>query len=238
MRVSDLFQGRLRDTIGISERRQRQLNRAMQIGLVGLLFVGIERGSVGVIVNCAVALGVAQLPAVLEKDYEIPLDAGLTTWITAAAFLHALGTTGIPGAGQSFYRGTNWWDHMTHVLSSSVVAAAGYTTVRAIDQHTDDIRLPSKYMFVFILLFVLAFGVFWEVIEFVIGLAALEFGSARVLTQYGLGDTMKDMIYNTIGGVVVALWGTAHLTDVAGHVQRQFVADDADPDGETGAGPE
>jgi hypothetical protein len=226
MNLSDLLEGRLRDTVGISARRQEQVSRAMQLSLVGLLFIGMDRGSVGITVNCAVALALTELPAVLERDYDIPLDAGLTLWITSAAFLHALGTVGIPGTEQSFYRGTEWWDHMTHVLSSSVVAAAGYTTVRAIDQHTDDIRLPPKFVFVFILLFVIAFGVFWEVLEFGIGLAAEEFGSARVLTQYGLGDTMWDMIYNTFGGVVVALWGSAHLNDVVGAVQEKFGADD------------
>jgi hypothetical protein len=34
---------------------------------------------------------------VLERDYGVPLDAGLTLWITAAVFLHAFGRIGIRG---------------------------------------------------------------------------------------------------------------------------------------------
>jgi hypothetical protein len=34
--------------------------------------------------------------------------------------------------------------------------------------------------------------------------------------QYGLDDTMLDLLFDTLGGVVVAVWGTAHLTDVVG----------------------
>jgi hypothetical protein len=124
----------------------------------------------------------------------------------------------MPGADQNFYATIWWWDHLTHALSSSIVAAVGYTTVRAIDQHSEDIYLPPRFMFVFILLFVLAFGVLWEVIEFTLSEFAALAGATSVLTQYGLEDSMLDLVFNTIGAVVVAVWGTAHLTDVVGGV--------------------
>ena len=209
---------RLRDYLGIGRRRQKQLTRLMELSLVGLLFIGIERGNTGIIVNTLIALAVTELPPIMERDFDIPMDAGLTLWITTAVFLHALGTVGLPGSDLSFYRTVPWWDHLTHVLSSSVVAGAGYATARAFDQHTDAVEFPPKFMFVFILLIVIAFGVLWEVIEFGLGgLGSLTGGS--VLTQYGLEDTMLDLIFDVIGGVVVAVWGTAYLTDVAGAVR-------------------
>ena len=48
---------KLRDRLGISARRQRQLAWAMEVGLVGMFFVGLYEGNTGVIVNAAVALG-------------------------------------------------------------------------------------------------------------------------------------------------------------------------------------
>ena len=207
---------RIRDRLGFTERRQRLAVRLMEFGLVGLLFIGLERGSTGIIVNASVALLVAQLPPILERDYNLPMDAGLTLWITAAVFFHALGTVGLPGSELSFYRSLPWWDHLTHALSSSVVAGVGYATARAFDQHSDQIHLPPRFMFVFILAFVVAFGVLWEVIEFALGGAAAMLGTGAVLTQYGLGDTMLDLVFDIIGGVIVAIWGTAYLTDVAG----------------------
>ncbi|MFC4359160.1 hypothetical protein ACFO0N_14530 [Halobium salinum] len=209
---------RLRDHLGVSARRQEQASHAMQVVLVGIFFVGLYDLNGGVVVNAGVALGITYLPALLERDYQIPMDAGLTLWITSAVFLHALGTVGLPGMEDSFYQSVWWWDHLTHALSASVVAAVGYTTARAIDEHTDAIHLPGRFMFVFILLFVLAFGVFWEVIEFAVSLAAAALGADSVLTQYGLDDTLLDLVFNTLGGVVVALWGTAHLSDVVGAV--------------------
>jgi hypothetical protein len=213
---------RFRELVRLDERTQRRLSRVMQLTLVGLLFIGFERGDLGIIVNAGVAFAITYLPAVLERDYQIPMNPGLTLWITAAVFLHALGTVGIPGTDQSFYTSLPWWDSVTHALSASVVAAIGYTVARGVDEHTDAVYLPERFMFVFILLFVVAFGVFWEVLEFAIGGAADLLGNDAILTQYGLGDTMTDLVFDIVGGVLVALWGTAHLTDVVGAVAARL----------------
>lgn len=226
---------RLRDRVGLSDAAQRRLAWLMEVALVVVLGAGIYLGNTGVIVNAGVALLVAQLPPILERDYNIPMDVGLTLWITSAVFLHAVGTVPLPAAvvdvvgstpeGQRYatlYTSGDWWDHLTHALSASIVAAVGYATARALDEHVDDIHLPPEFMFVYILMFVLAFGVFWEVVEFVIGEAAATLGMGSVLTQYGLDDTMKDLVFNTLGGIVVAIWGTAYLTDVSDAIGRRF----------------
>jgi len=209
---------RLRDRVAIGTRWQLRLTRGMQVALVGLFVVGLIEGKTGVVVNTAVAFGVSLLPAYLERDYDIPLNAGLTLWITTAVFLHALGTVGIPFTPGNFYNAYPWWDSVTHTLSSTIVAAAGYTTARAFDEHSDAVRIPPKFMFAFILIVVMAFGVFWEVIEFALGELAALTGGAAVLTQFGLGDTMMDLVFDTVGAVLVAVWGTAYLTDVVGGV--------------------
>ena len=213
---------KLRDVLGISDRRQEQATRAMELAMVGIFAIGLERGSLGIMVNAAAALVVTELPAVLERDYNLPMDAGLTLWITTAVFLHAVGTVGIPGSEYSFYQGLWWWDHLTHALSASVIAAVGYTTVRALDRHSASVHLPPKFVFVFILLFTIAFGVLWEVLEFAISGVAALVGVGSVLTQYGLEDTMKDLIFNTLGGVLVALWGSTYLSDMVGAVATKF----------------
>ncbi|WP_246982830.1 hypothetical protein [Halorientalis marina] len=205
---------RIRDYVGISSAWQRRIAYGMELVLVGLLFIGIERGSTGIIVNTGVGLLVTQLPPILRRDFDVPMDPALTLWITSAVFLHALGTVGLPGSEANFYRTIPWWDNVTHALSSSVVAAAGYATARSFDEHAEGVSLPPRFMFVFILLFVLAFGVLWEVIEFVLAEAAALLGTGAILTQYGLEDTMVDLIFDTVGAVIVAIWGTAHLSDV------------------------
>jgi hypothetical protein len=114
---------------------------------------------------------------------------------------------------------------MTHALSASVVAAAGYATVRSIDEHSESVYLPKRFIAVIILLFVLAFGVLWELLEFTIGLTADAFGVSAVLTQYGVYDTLWDIIYNSIGGILVALWGGVYLSDLSAALGERLWTD-------------
>ncbi|WP_302080075.1 hypothetical protein [Salinibaculum rarum] len=215
---------RVRDWLGISKRRQKQLSYAMELGLVGIIFAGIWGGSTTVVVNAFVGVVATQIPPILERDYDIPMDPALTLWITSAVFLHAFGVLGLPGAEQNLYGQLPWFDHVTHALSASVVAAVGYSTARALDEHSPDIHLPRQFMFVYILLFVLAFGVIWEVIEFGLGELARWQGNTALLTQHGLEDTMLDMVFDTVGALVVATWGTVHLNDIAGYIADQLEA--------------
>jgi hypothetical protein len=204
---------RIRDLLRISERRQRQATRGMQTFLALMLAAGVVLGNVGVIVNATIGLLVTFLPGILERDVDLPMDAGLTLWISAAVFLHALGTITLPGIGKP-YVNVWWWDHVTHALSASLVAGVGYSTTRAVDIHSDSVSLPPRFHFVFILLFVLAFGVLWEVIEFMIGLAASYTGTPGILTQYGLEDSMLDLVFDTVGAVIVAVYGSNQLSEV------------------------
>ncbi len=214
---------KLRDYVGLSKRRQHQASWAMQLLLVGILFIGIDRGSATVVVNALVAIGVAQLPPLLQRNYEIAMDPALTLWVTAAAFFHALGVVGPPGGGTgTFYGSIYWWDHFTHALSASVVTAAGYATLRALDRHSDAIVLPARFMFVFLLIFIMAFGVAWEVLEFGLGEAARYVGNRSLLTQYGLEDSMMDLVFDLIGAILVAVWGTAYLSDFSQQIERVF----------------
>ncbi|SEW29390.1 hypothetical protein [Halobacterium jilantaiense] len=205
----------LADRIRVSARRQRQAARGMQLSLVGFLFVGVYEGDPGIVANAGLGLAVTYLPAVLERDYGIPMDAGLTLWITSAVFLHALGIVGLPGSETNFYApgGIPWWDHLTHALSSSVVAGGGYAVVRAVDEHSDDVELPPRFVSVFILSTVLAAGVFWEVVEYAL-MAVSDLTGGSLLVVYGLGDIVLDLVFNAAGAVVAAVWGTAHLGGV------------------------
>jgi hypothetical protein len=206
--------GRL-ERLGLTEPRQRRLVRVLQVVMVGIFALGIWLGNGGIAVNAGIGLAVTFLPAVLERSYKFTLSAGIVLWITVAMFLHAFGTVPLPGLDfLSPYRGTWWWDHMTHALSSSLVAAVAYAIVRALEDHTEFVTMPPRFLFAFMLLFVLAFGVLWELLEFYISVAASALGTGSVLTQYGLEDTVLDMFYNTLGGLIVALFGAATLAGV------------------------
>jgi len=212
------------DRVGLSDRAQKIATQAMQYALFGMITVGFYEGSIGIMVNAGVGFVVTYIPALLERDYDIQLDPGLVLWITLAVFFHGFGSVGLPGAEAHPYRSIWWWDHLTHTFSASIVAGAGYVTVRAIDEHTTAVSFPSRFVLLFILLFTVAFGVLWEVLEFAIALVAEATGAPSVLSQYGIGDTMIDLLFDTLGGIVVGLWGTAHLSDITQRLTERIGA--------------
>ncbi|QCS42465.1 hypothetical protein [Natrinema versiforme] len=199
-----------------SVRNQRRLTRAMQLVLVALVGYGLLDGQPKAIVNGSVALLITVLPALLERNYDLPLDPWLALWITSAVFLHTLGSAGLYGQ-------IGWWDHLTHALSASLIAGVGYTAARAVDLHVDDIHIPSRIAFVYIFAVVMAFGVIWELFEFGLDILAAETGLTMPLAQHGLDDTVRDLMFNSLGALLVGLFGQVYLTDVAETVRERLL---------------
>ncbi len=200
-------------------KNQRRLTRLMQGLLLAIVVYGLFYNQPKAITNGGIALVITFLPAMLERNYDLPLDPWLGLWITLAVFLHTMGSAGL-------YARIGWWDHLTHAMSASLVAGVGYTVARAIDLHSDDIRIPSRFAFVYILIVVLAFGVIWELFEFGLDLVADATGITMPLAQHGLDDTVRDLMFNSLGAVVVATFGQAHLSNVAETVRTSLLTKD------------
>jgi hypothetical protein len=189
----------------------------MQFALGGLVAYGVVAGEPKAIINGGVTLLITFVPAVLERNYDLPLDPWLALWITAAVFLHTLGSAGL-------YSRIFFWDNITHAMSASLIAAAGYTVARAVDIHSDDIHIPRRVAFVYIFVIVLSFGVVWELFEFGLDIAADATGLEMPLAQHGLDDTVRDMMFNSLGALLVAAFGQAHLAGIAQLVQERLLA--------------
>lgn len=187
---------------------QRRLTVVLQLLLFAIVVYGLLVGQPKAITNGAIGLGVTLLPALIRRNYQFSLDPWLGLWITTAVFLHTLGSAGL-------YVQFAWWDSVTHALSASLVAGAGYTAARVIDLHSEAIHIPTQFVFVYLFIVVLAFGVIWELFEFGLDLLSAETGLTMPLAQYGLDDTVVDMLYNSLGALLVALFGQAHLTGIA-----------------------
>lgn len=192
--------------MNISQRNKDLLARFMQLILAALFATGLYTGETKIIINAGLGLAITFVPAVLERKYDLTVNPFLSLWIASAVFFHALGS-------MWFYSRVWWWDHMTHALSASLMAGTGYTLIRTLDIHSEKIKLPDKFMFVFILLTVIAFGVVWELFEFSLDVISNLTGLTMPLAQHGLEDTMKDMMFNTAGALIVAGAGQAYLSE-------------------------
>lgn len=184
------------ETAGLTDVQQRAIAAALQMVLAGILVFGLVTGHPGTAITGGITLGVTLLPALLERRFDYTLDPGLLLWLTLAATIHMFGSMGL-------YDQFTWFDNIAHTVSAMVIAGVGYASFRAVELHSDDIDTPPAFRPVFVLVFVLATGVFWEV---------LEFGLGDFITVYGVQDIVTDMMFNTLGGVIVAVWGTGYVS--------------------------
>lgn len=173
-----------------------KLTRNLQAIIAGLVLFGLMTRNLAIVINGVLGLLTTFLPAVLKRDHQIALEPPLVLWITLAIFLHTLGML---GPYQDFW----WWDHLTHTLSAMVVATVGYAITRAIDVYWEEIRLPSDFLFIYIILITLAAGVLWEVLEFVGHELGKLLGGGPLLIQYGVKDTVIDLVFDAIGAIIV-----------------------------------
>lgn len=198
-----------------SPRTLRRLNRAMQAAIVAVLLAGLWLPNASVVINALLAFAVTLLPAVIQRDHRLTLSPTATVWLTATVLLHAVGMLGPYGT-------VWWWDHLTHTLSAAVVASVGYVAARALDVHSDAIYFPREFMVAFVLLFTLALGVLWEVLEFAARTLGEAYGYGPLLYQYGLADTIVDLVFDAVGALVVAAFGAGTLSDAVDALVRRL----------------
>lgn len=205
----------LREKLGITERRERLLTRLLQAVLAGICLFGLATFQLGMAANGAFGLALTLLPAAIRKQYNYTMNAGLVLWITAAVWLHSVGSLGP-------YSWFPWYDNVTHTMSAVVIAGVGYATFLGFERHSNELDVPSEFRAVFIVVFVLAMSVIWELIEFASGAIPALVGIDAPLVVYGVDDIVTDTIFNTLGGVLVAVGGSSDFHELAGFARRRF----------------
>ncbi len=181
------------------KKRLKIISRAMQLGMLGVAIAGPLTGNMTWLLAALFSLFISGVPSILRRDLRMVLPAGLNFWLVLALFLHVVG--GYSG----FYDDVAGWDHLTHAMTSSLMAALGFVVVVSIDKYVVSIRLPPAFLAVFIVMFTMAIGVFWEVIEY-----AMDALTGTHL-QYSLDDTMLDLFFDSFAGLAVAAAGTYYL---------------------------
>lgn len=186
------------DRLGLSDSKERLVARGLQLVLAGLAVYGLWIGRTEIAVTGALTLSITLLPALLRREYGYSMDAGLVLWITVAMVLHTAGYLGL-------YDQYQWYDEITHVISGTIIAGVGYASFRALELHSEAIDVPSEFRAVFVVVFVIAAGMVWEVFEFTFG---------ALVTVYGIDDIVTDFVFNAAGAVIVAVWGTGYVDEL------------------------
>ena len=198
------------------EERLKLLSRAMQAGTVAVAVAGIVTGNLTWVPAAIIALFISFIPSILRHDLNITLPIELNFWIVLALFLHVVG--GFSG----FYNTIPGWDHLTHMMSASLIGALGFVTVVIVDKYVESIHLPRPFLAFFILMFTMAMGALWEIMEFA------NDSLAHTKLQYDLTDTMLDLLFDAFAGFVVAVLGVHYLLRVsADHFVESLNVDEA-----------
>lgn len=187
----------------------------MQAALVLATAYAVVRAESTLVVNTGVPLALAALPTLVRWRYDRDLSAGLALWIATAATLHAAGALGL-------YAWFGWYDQVTHTVSASLVAGVGYAVVGALERYSSAIEFPPRFRVLLVVLVVLGIGVAWEILEFASGGLAALVGGEPVLAQYGLRDIALDLVFDGVGALLVALWGTTYFDGVAAGLARRL----------------
>lgn len=134
------------------------------------------------------------IPLLFRRKNIMTLPLLLVIMIEIAIFLHGYGVL------LSKYDNITRYDSATHIISSVVVGLCVFYALLVVDRSDDKISFDRNGISIFIVLIMMALGVYWEVFEFII-----DFLTGSTM-QYSPFDTTGDMMSNLLGGILVAIY--------------------------------
>jgi hypothetical protein len=93
-----------------------------------------------------------------------------------------------------------WWDTFLHFTSGILLGFTGVALYERLILRNAGNEISALLIFLFVLGIATLGGVLWEIFEFSCD------HLAHTHMQFGNTDTMKDLIADTSGGLVIALW--------------------------------
>lgn len=164
--------------------------------LVVIMIVELFQHHFMVSFGALTALVLSVLPMFVFKDYSRTLPRFVELGVTIALLLHVVGLT------FNFYHDIDywWWDQMTHFLGTAVIALLAFEFIFTLN-YTRKIYMSKSLMSVFTFCAAMAIGAIWEISE-------LYFDKLFQTQALGdLYDTMQDLQFDMVGGLVVAIFG-------------------------------
>ncbi|PIN90077.1 hypothetical protein COU57_04590 [Candidatus Pacearchaeota archaeon CG10_big_fil_rev_8_21_14_0_10_32_14] len=165
----------------------------MQLLILLSVIISFFSGEYFYLVGAIIALIITFLPSIISKKWNITLPWILNLLIALSLYLYAGGL--IFGYYEAF---SPFYDSFHHFVGSVTVALLGFTSVIIIN-HQSNLKLNKRHITLFIVIFTMAIGSFWEIFEFFFDM----FFNGH--SQPSLTDTIYDMIFNFFGGMFIAI---------------------------------
>jgi hypothetical protein len=169
----------------------------LKIIMVILLIISIWNLDWVWILGSVLAIIISLIPTVLKRNFNVTLPWMLDFLIVFALFLH------IGGGVLNAYHTIPLYDKFAHFISSILVTFLAFISIYILDKYWDGLHMDKYAMAFFVVITAMALGVVWEFYEWG---TDLVFGTNE---QWGLQDTMSDLLVDTIGGIIVAIIGVS-----------------------------
>lgn len=183
----------------------------------------IKSDYVVLLFECVFGVVAMLLPGFLKRNIKLSIPSAMV--IAYAAFIFcAIYLAEV----RSFYNTVPHWDTILHTFSGAAIGALGFSIVSILnDSETTVFTLSPFFVALFAFCFALALGVIWEFYEYTIDgifdfnmqTYALESGEP-LIGRAALIDTMKDLIVDAVGALVISIAGYISLKRNKGWVKE------------------
>lgn len=168
----------------------RKADRGIRGGTLAVFVEGLREWNSNAVVNAALMFTATYLPDIAEGMYNVNFQPWQRVYTEITMLTHAVGFLGP-------YDDIWWWDHVTHVLSATLLG--GFVHVAA---HRRG-RSPKRD----VLTALVGGGLLWESMEYTIHGLSNRLRIEPVLVYYGPRDTLEDLLFNLLGALLVIVLG-------------------------------
>lgn len=126
-----------------------------------------------------------------KLQFNLPLIISYLIFLVASQYL---------GSIRGWYH-LGWWDTFLHLLSGALIAFAGIALYERFIHRDAGKAISPWFVFLFTYAFSTLGGVLWEVYEF-----SSDQWFGMTLQGGGNKDTMIDLIADSVGGLIIAIW--------------------------------
>ncbi len=137
-------------------------------------------------------------PIILKRNLEFTVHWLIELLLVFAISLHIWG-------GVLHLYSLPFYDKIAHFLASAIVAFFALIVIYILDVFSPRIHMDLVTLAFFIVIFTIAMGAIWEIVEFV---ADQIFAGGKPLAQISLQNTMWDLIADSIAGILMGIFGT------------------------------
>lgn len=179
-------------------------------------------------IQCLLGIVALFIPSIISKKWKITIPSSM--YIIYVIFLYA---AIFLGEVRDFYYRIPHWDTILHTFSGAALGALGFSVVNLLNkQEKLKVNLSPFFVALFSLCFAITMGVVWEIYEFtfdgLLGLNMQKFAlenGVNLVGRAALCDTMKDLIVDSIGALVISILGYISLKYKKGWIDKLLITE-------------